>query len=341
MVNVPYFHFCVKDYPCNKRMEAVLVTNSDGDDTRSGDDFRNVGRVDWPTVGLLILCYAVWALGTTWIAAWWLPAGILVTLLSVTLHSSLQHEVMHGHPFRIRWLNEATVFLPLGLIFPYGRFRDTHMAHHHDEILTDPYDDPESNYMDPARWVRLSRPMRLLLRLNNTLFGRMLLGPAIGAVCFIGQDFRAIARGDRAILRDWLLHLAGLVLVARWVESTSMPGWAYLLSAYAGLSILKIRTFLEHRAHELARGRTVIIERGLILPFLFLNNNLHVVHHMRPGVPWYRLPALYRQQREQFLRRNDGYFYSSYAEVFRRYFLTAKDPVPHPLRPVPGGDGRS
>jgi fatty acid desaturase len=98
-----------------------------------------------------------------------------------------------------------------------------------------------------------------------------------------------------------------------------------------GLSILKIRTFLEHQAHERARGRTVIIEDRGILAFLFLNNNLHVVHHMHPRMPWYRLPGLYQENRARYLGRNGGYRYGSYGEIFRRYFLKAKDPVPHPL----------
>jgi hypothetical protein len=36
-----------------------------------------------------------------------------------------------------------------------------------------------------------------------------------------------------------------------------------------------------------------------------------------------------------FLRRNGGYRYRSYGEVFLRHFLRRKDPVPHPLYPVP------
>lgn len=289
------------------------------------------GSVDWPTLLLIIACYGVWWLGVGWFSALWLPFGILITTLSVTLHSSLQHEVLHGHPTRLRWLNEIFVFLPVGLLFPYGRFRDTHLAHHQDEFLTDPYDDPETNFQDPAVWAQLSLPHRALLLFNNSLAGRMLVGPLVSGVCFIGGDMRAIRRGDRAILRDWLLHLVGLVCLAWLLQRASMPGWAYVLSAYMGLSILKIRTYLEHRAHEIARCRTVIIEGGHILPFLFLNNNLHAVHHAKPGLAWYRLPALYRERKEEFLRRNDGYSYASYAEVFRRYFLRAKDPVPHPL----------
>ncbi|MFN6978595.1 MAG: fatty acid desaturase, partial [Gemmobacter sp.] len=72
----------------------------------------------------------------------------------------------------------------------------------------------------------------------------------------------------------------------------------------------------------------------------FLNNNLHVVHHMHPNVPWYRLPALYAANRAHYRRRNDGYVYRSYAEVFRRYALRAKDPVAHPVYPWPDRDGQ-
>lgn len=308
-----------------------------GQKTDMMEDFRKQPAVDWPTLALIAACYGAWWFGVTVLAASWLPAAILLTTLCITLHSSLQHEVLHGHPFRIRPLNEALVFLPVGLVIPYGRFRDTHLAHHHDEILTDPYDDPETNYLDPAIWARLAPPMRWLRRVNNTLLGRMLLGPALGCGSFIGGDLRAIAGGDRQIRRDWLLHLAGLCLLAPLLAAAQMPFWAYALSAYLGLSILKIRTFLEHRANELARGRSVIIEGGVILPFLFLNNNLHAVHHCRPAVAWYRLPGLYRGDREGYLRRNEGYRYSSYAEVFRRHFLIAKDPVPHPLWPTPKG----
>lgn len=295
---------------------------------------REAPGIEWPTLALILGCYALWALGTTVLSALWLPLGLVVTTLAITLHSSLQHEVLHGHPFASRPANEALMFLPLGLIYPYGRFRDLHLAHHRDENLTDPYDDPESNYMDPKVWVRLSPALRMILRANNTLLGRMLIGPAVSVFALLRGDLAAIRAGDRAIRRDWLLHLAGMVPVLVWlVTVAAIPFWLFVLSCYGALSILKIRTFLEHRAHELARGRTVIVEGRGLLPFLFLYNNFHVVHHAKPNLAWYRLPALYEERKEEYHRRNDGYVYSSYAEVFRRYFLRTKDPVPHPLRP--------
>ncbi|UWQ36280.1 fatty acid desaturase [Leisingera aquaemixtae] len=286
---------------------------------------------EWGTLALILACYG------GWLAALWLLPGVSLALTVLTLgvmaalHSSLTHEALHGHPFRRRWLNEALMVFPLSMAIPYGRFRDTHLAHHEDEALTDPYDDPESNFQDPGVWARLPAWRKTLLRINNTLLGRMVLGPLLGQICFMAADWRLARKGAPGILRDWLLHAAGLIPVIWVVLQSPAPLWAAVLGAYMGLGILKIRTFLEHRAHETAQGRTVVIEDTGPLALLFLNNNLHIVHHMHPGVPWYALPQLYRTRREAFLQANGGYFYRNYLQIFRNYLLRAKDPVPHPL----------
>lgn len=292
-----------------------------------------VKTTEWATFALIVTCYALWIATVFGLAAYALVPAVLLAGLVVAFHASLEHEVLHGHPFRSKALNEALVFLPLNLFIPYNRFRDLHLAHHLDSNLTDPYDDPESNYLDPAVWSIMPRWKRALFRLNNTLFGRMLLGPLIGQTIFTIADWRAAMRGDGNVILAWALHVPGVVIVITLVIASPMPFWAYVISAYMGLSILKIRTFLEHRAHEKARARTVIIEDRGPLAFMFLNNNLHVVHHMNPDAPWYRLPALYRAGRDRYLASNETYVYRSYGEVFRRYFLVAKDPVPHPLWP--------
>ena len=293
----------------------------------------NVKAVEWPTLGLLGICYAVWALATTVAAAWWLPAGVVLAALMIALHASLTHEVIHDHPFPgQRRLNEALVFPVLNLFIPLGRFRDTHLAHHNNSVLTDPYDDPESNYLDPATWARLPGWLKAVLRFNNTLAGRMLIGPVVSQIAFMHCDLRQARAGDTRVAAGWLWHIPSLALVGAWIVFVAeIPIWAYLMACYAAISILKIRTFLEHQAEERASDRTVIIEDRGPLSWMFLNNNLHVVHHMHPRVPWYRLPAVYFGNRARYLGRNGGYMYRSYAEVFRRHFLRAKDPVPHPL----------
>ncbi len=290
---------------------------------------------EWGTLGLIVACYAAWLAVVFWLAGWSYWLAIPIMGLIAAMHSSLTHEALHGHPFRVKWLNEALMALPLTLFIPFNRFRDLHVAHHQDSNLTDPYDDPESNYLDPQVWGGLSGWQKRLYTVNNTLLGRIVLGPAIGQVAFLRDEWRGVKRGDRAVLLAWAVHLPGVAAVLWIVAQSAMPVWAYCAAAYIGLGLVKIRTFLEHRAHEKSRARTVIVEDRGLLAFLFLNNNLHVVHHMNPTAPWYRLPALYRAQKERYLALNEAYVYRSYAQIFREYFWRAKDPVAHPLWPKP------
>ena len=285
------------------------------------------------TFSLIVICYAVWGAVLFLLPGISLVLAVLAMALVVAFHSSLTHEALHGHPFRYKPLNEALMFLPLNLVIPYNRFRDLHLSHHRDANLTDPYDDPESNYLDPAVWSKLPGWKRLMYRTNNTLAGRILLGPALGQACFFVEDWRAARRGDRAVLLAWALHLPGVVIVLWLVTMSPMPVWAYVIGAYFGLGLIKIRTFLEHRANQSVRGRTVIVEDRGPLSFLFLNNSLHVVHHMHPNAAWYDLPQLYRDGKARYLACNEGYVYRSYAQIFRQYFWRAKDPVAHPLWP--------
>ena len=291
-------------------------------------------HIEWPTLVMLGVTYAVWGIGTSVFHL----SGVLaiaLTALAIAQFSSLQHEVLHGHPFASQRSNEALVFPALTLFVPYVRFRDLHLQHHYDPNLTDPYDDPESNYMDPKVWEQTSRPMQKILRWNNTLLGRIVLGPAVSILAMCRTDLAAIRSGDAAAKRGWLLHGIGLVLVLAWLWTVGdMPVWAYGVAAYVGYGLLKIRTFLEHRAHDAFRARTAIVEDRGPLALLFLNNNFHAVHHMHPAVPWYELPALYAARRDHYQRRNDAYVYRSYAQIFRMFFLKPKDPVPHPVWPV-------
>ena len=116
-----------------------------------------VPAVEWPTLALIALSYAVWALGTTWAAALFLPLGMVMVALAAALHSSLCHEVLHGHPTRHRWLNELLVFPQLTLLIPYGRFRDTHIEHHRDERLTELRAGEAADPERPGRGSRVRR----------------------------------------------------------------------------------------------------------------------------------------------------------------------------------------
>lgn len=291
-------------------------------------------RIEWPTVAIAAACTGVW-MAATWAAGRDGPWPLLaLAALCVTLHSSLQHEALHGHPTRSRLLNEALVFPAPGLFIPYRRFKTLHLKHHNDPNLTDPYEDPETNYMAKADWDRLPRAVQAVRVFNNTLVGRLIIGPAIAVIGFALSELRLLAAGDRRIWLAWLLHAGGVAMTLGWALGVCGLGfWTYLLTvAYPGFSLLMIRTFLEHRAEREVPERTCIVEDASGLwGLLFLNNNLHVVHHLEPAVAWYRLPALYARDRVHFRSVNGGYGFPSYWTVMRRYAFRSKSPVPHPF----------
>src|SRR5262245_32309786 len=98
--------------------------------------------VDWPTLALIA---AFWiALLTVTLGHRHLPTVVILAVLVILggLYTSLQHEVIHGHPTSSSGFNRLLVGAPLGLLQPFARYRATHLAHHHSD-LTDPTTDPE------------------------------------------------------------------------------------------------------------------------------------------------------------------------------------------------------
>ncbi len=288
-------------------------------------------RIEWPTVAMILSCHALWVIGGA--ALWPISPLAALALMAVmaALHSSLVHECLHGHPTRNRHANEALVALPLSLIYPYRRYKATHLAHHHDDRLTDPFDDPESYYK--ARWQhdRMPRWLQMLLRVNNTMLGRLVLGPVLGAAGFVAQELRLLRADTHGVRVAWSLHLLGMVPVLALLWAWGIPLWLYLLAVvWPALSLISIRTFAEHRWHDAAEGRTIIVERSP-LAWLFLNNNLHIVHHKIPQAPWYALPRLYAERRDHWHALNHGYVYRNYWQLFRAHAIWAKEPVIHPV----------
>jgi fatty acid desaturase len=286
--------------------------------------------IEWPTILVIVIVYAV--LGSlVWFHAqlpWWLilPFGAYFA----ALHTSLQHEVLHGHPTRNSYLNEALIFLTPTMWLPFQRYKETHLTHHNNAHLTDPEIDPESYYVLPDHWAEVAGMRRVLFQINHTLGGRMLIGPAVGIVRFWSAELLDVLKGDIRKAKGWAIFALSSACVIGYVFWCGMPVWQYImLIAYPGISLALVRSYCEHRAVEKIEHRTIIVECSLFWSFLFLNNNLHVPHHERPALAWYKLPAYYRRERDTLISQNNGYL-MSYAEIFRRYFFTAKEPIPYP-----------
>lgn len=292
----------------------------------------NIARIEWQTIAVLICNYAMFAAVCYFYHAlpWWLVFG--VGAYSVGLHGSLQHEVIHGHPTRSTAINEWLVFPALWLWLPYGLYRDSHLKHHTNSLITDPFEDPESYFVSRRIWSELGIFLRLLYWIRNTVAGRLLLGPIWVCVALIKQEVSILLHGDYKHLKYWSWHLLSVALVLFWIYWCNIPLLEYvLLFAYPGLSVTMLRSFLEHRTDVDPARRSVVIKSGRLMGLLFLNNNLHALHHEQPATPWYQLPKIWTQYSNDILSRNGGYFYSGYWAVLRRYLWRPTFSPRHPF----------
>lgn len=308
------------------------------DDAAAAREER-VAAIEWPTLALAVAVYAGWIAATLAYRRAPLVLDAPAVAFTLILHSSLQHEILHGHPTRRAALNRLLAIWPLSLWLPYPIYRETHLAHHRDERLTDPLDDPESYYLTPDAWASAGRWTRALLQAQQTLLGRVVLGSFWRIGAFWCAEARRIAGGDRRRLRVWLLHLLWCVPIVAWLKfACTIPLAVYAATMVIPANgILLIRSFAEHRARPHARERVAIVERAWILGPLFLFNNLHALHHERPAIPWYRYNRRYRRHRDRLIAENGGLVYDGYLDVARRFLVRAHDAVPHPFGRVPAG----
>lgn len=222
---------------------------------------------------------------------------------------ALHHEAIHGNFHPDRRVNLAAgrfMAILLGSSFPVLRFG--HLMHH--QYNRNPIDRPDT--YDPATSSALRAHLGFF---GNLLGGLYLLEIAVPLVCLLprrlirrivdrvyaGDDFavRAIhqsalrlffdPRRLATIRLDGLLAW-GLIALSALLFGADWPMLAGLLLA-RGLFI-SVLDNVYHYATPIDRPDYA---RNLSLPAMLrlsmLNMNLHRVHHRRPALPWWELPA--------------------------------------------------
>lgn len=285
-----------------------------------------------PTWLLVIALYAVWVC-LVWFHAH-IPLWVMIPVGAYVagLHFSLQHEAIHGWRSCPAWLRTALVWPPIGLWLPYAIYRRGHSRHHKNADLTYPGKDTETLYHSKEDWESYSPLWRAVLMANQTLAGRLTLGPLLRLRKLVTNDLGKFARGDFSDAGIWALHIIGVSAILWFVTQVAgMPWWEYVLSFFhAGMVISWLRPFIEHRWGDKPFQRVAAIESNWFFGLLFLWNNLHIVHHRFPTMAWYDIPTYYRHHREEMLASNDGYVFSGYWPLVKAYLFK---PVFRPVHP--------
>ena len=287
-------------------------------------------RAEWRTLlvvaavyGLTVLTVVRYEVLTPWLA---------IPMLAVlgAWHLSMQHEVLHGHPFKNQFLNDALGGIPVTLWIPYLAVKKDHHEHHLSD-LTNPALDNESYYVSQEQWDKAGRIRRAAWTANRTILFRMFVWTIVSTITYVLSVLKRAVRNEKSDRLAVTLHIIGVAFVVYLVSLSSMPLWQFALgTVYGGRILNAIRPFPEHKYQSGVETRTAMIMAGRFMSLLMLNNNLHVAHHEEPGVPWYRYDNLMQRVNAVERARDAGVLYEGgYAEIFRRFSFT---PVDSPVR---------
>ena len=282
---------------------------------------------DWRTLVIAVLVYGGW-LATVFLhkqMPWWATFALLTWFGA--WHLSLQHELVHGHPFRNSKLNAALASLSLTMWVPFLSFKRDHISHHN-STLTHPKLDTESYYSMPEQWQHSDRFLRSIYWANRTIAFRLTVWSVFSTVQYFFADaWRAIRNVDNA-RSAWVLHIPGLIAVTYIVNNLAgMSVIEYLIGGvFASHSLNMMRSFAEHKTLGDESTRTAMIDAGRVMSLLMLNNNLHIAHHDEPSAPWYKVPEVAeRLNAFERAQKIDALYKGGYGELLRRFTFKPYD----------------
>jgi fatty acid desaturase len=264
----------------------------------------------WPNTAALTYAVGgygvgVWALTAD--AAWFNAAGVVLLAHALVIAAYLIHECAHNTIFADgRWNARLGVLLLWLTGASYGRYEDIrhkHFRHHMDRADVVAFDFRRSL----PRYPRLLTAMRTL---------EWLYVPAVDLMMHalvIALPFRLASRRERrARVLAVLAVRAGLFAALGYVSLKALA-----LYAPAYLLFLHAMRFMDVHQHTYEVWETLERPRGpqderfdrdyeqrntfsnpvsLAHPWLnlvALNFGYHNAHHVKPTVPWYRLPRLH------------------------------------------------
>lgn len=267
----------------------------------------------WPTVAAIAMDWAI-IVGSIWLAERFSnPATFLFAVFMVGSRQHafflIMHEGAHSLISKNRhWNDKISNFFaawPVG--FSTEKYRLRHWIHHR-YVNTDK--DPDwTRKRDDVTW---QFPKTKLVYWKDTL--AHLLGKGVLEMIFALRGL-GLAKSDLPLAVPYFgVVAAALTLLGGW----RLFGLYWAVPYFTVLPLLhRIRNSSEHlglpKTHVLNGTRNVVgspLETFLLCPH---NGAMHLVHHVYPFIPWYRLKAaraflLTNEEYRAYAHENDSYF---------------------------------
>lgn len=252
---------------------------------------RHAPDVAWPTIIMVPILWAIW-IGATWLAAAGtisLAAGAVINTVVFYIIYTPLHDAIHSSIVPRKrgwqWVNTAIGMasaLPIWMFFHHHR--KSHIKHH---VRCNFSDDPDTYAIGSfAHGFFIGIPGTLLHYLNPvTLYRECKLFGVKPADTRLTMTLFAV---QTAVVIALIVAGYGLQFLVLWLIPWFV-GNLLMLTAFAW--------FPHHDHSETGRYRDTRISLFPMGDVLYLQQNLHLVHHMLPSIPWYRYRAAFKELR--------------------------------------------
>jgi beta-carotene hydroxylase len=248
-------------------------------------------EIAWPTIALAVGCLASWVV-SSWLAVEGaIPLSAAMAINAVVMYAiytplhDASHSAIVPRLKSLRWVNTFIGTISAFPIFMYHyHHRKSHFVHHAKT------NEPE----DPDKFAMGSFPEVFFLKTPWTLINQL-----NGVKLFQGCRTLNLPSYQRRLT---MLQYAVIVVL---LVGLVAAGWGWELLAlwlvpwFVGELLMEVAFgwFPHHDNSETGRYRDTRISLFPGGDVLYLYQNLHLIHHMLPVVPFYRYRAVFNELR--------------------------------------------
>ncbi|MEI9997520.1 MAG: fatty acid desaturase [Rhizomicrobium sp.] len=280
--------------------------------------------IAWPTLALAV------ALPSTFLAVVWLgltdvlPLWICTPILALVsyAHYTLVHESIHGNvvssPRSLAWINMVVGWIgSLGMGAGWPALQRTHILHH---SFTNTERDPDIAVKGSFAQLLAKWAVMVAMSLWPMFFLR-----------FIGTErYKRIGSilSSAEIAQVSAVTLFTIALLFAAVATGHFVDWLCLWFLPTRLGILILNIFFQWLPHHpfdrTERYHNTRISLWFGGTFMLLQQNLHLMHHLWPSVPFYNYARLYRALKPVLLAegsRIEGLMVGAHAQAVADWSL--------------------
>ncbi len=303
--------------------EDVLLAPIQGPDSRRQLPTELFAKRPWRfTVKFLMAFLIVAATWTVVITAqqWWTTVVSVIVMGMMYAHLvTLQHECLHEHAYRRRWVNRLVGFMcGLFVLSSYSHFKYEHLRHH--AFLGTPKNQEFFNY----RFNDLGTPLGFALCAFHP--GRYLnVSKGLGRSAIWQLDPSVTKTRSAKKIRTEYAAFAVIILATTMISIATASPLALLLWALPALLIAEPAHFLielpEHfglnsQTDPDVLSNTRTVRAGWFGKWYTNGNDLHTAHHYHQGVPMVNVPELHEMIENRIVTIESSYF-SFYRDVIK------------------------